>query len=121
MLLNASTRWLALWMAFDDIVRVAELKRRASRAERVRREVAARGDEIVKVFDHFKPGVPEFAALLPATLAAKLSAWDKRRVARGQDPWALPLKIGSHTVMGDRKSTRLNSSHGGISRMPSSA
>ena len=94
------TRWLALWMAFDDIVRVAELKRRASRAERVRREVAARGDEIVKVFDHFKPGVPEFAALLPATLAAKLSAWDKRRVARGQDPWALPLKIGSHTVMG---------------------
>ena len=94
------TRWLALWMAFDDIVRVAELKRRASRAERVRREVAAKGDEIVKVFDHFKPGVPEFAALLPTTLANKLSAWDKRRVAGGQDPWALPLKIGSHTVMG---------------------
>ena len=29
-------RWLALWMAFDDIVRVAELKSRASRARRVR-------------------------------------------------------------------------------------
>ena len=60
-----TARWLALWMAFDDIVRVAELKLRASRSRRVRREVGARDDEIVKVYDHFKPGVPEFAALLP--------------------------------------------------------
>ncbi|HEX6363441.1 MAG TPA: indolepyruvate oxidoreductase subunit beta family protein, partial [Albitalea sp.] len=51
-----TARWLALWMAFDDIVRVAHLKLVASRAARVRREVGARDDEIVKVFDHFKPG-----------------------------------------------------------------
>ena len=93
-------RWLALWMAFDDIVRVAALKLAASRQARVKREVSARDDEIVKVFDHFKPGVSEFAALLPATLAARLRAWDRRRVARGLEPWALPLKIGSHTVIG---------------------
>lgn len=94
------TRWLALWMAFDDIVRVAALKLAASRAARVRREVAARDDEIVKTFDHFKPGVPEFAALLPQGLAARLLAWDRRRVAAGREPWALPLKIGTHTVFG---------------------
>jgi indolepyruvate ferredoxin oxidoreductase beta subunit len=94
------TRWLALWMAFDDIVRVAALKLAASRAARVRREVAARDDEIVKTFDHFKPGVPEFAALLPSGLAVRLQAWDKQRVAAGRDPWALPLKIGTHTVFG---------------------
>jgi indolepyruvate ferredoxin oxidoreductase beta subunit len=93
-------RWLALWMAFDDIVRVAALKLRASRSQRVRREVAARDDEIVKVFDHFKPGVPEFAALLPLPLAQRLSAWDARRQARGLAPWALPLKVGTHTVVG---------------------
>ena len=93
-------RWLALWMAFDDIVRVAALKLATSRQARVKREVTARDDEIVKVFDHFKPGVPEFAALLPAPLAARLQAWDRRRVARGLEPWALPLKIGSHTVSG---------------------
>ncbi len=94
------TRWLALWMAFDDIVQVAALKLKPSRQLRVRSEVAAGDDEIVKVFDHFKPGVPEFAALLPAALAARLVAWDRRRVARGLDPWALPLRIGSHTVLG---------------------
>ena len=93
-------RWLALWMAFDDIVRVAHLKLSAGRQKRVSREVAARGDEIVKVFDHFKPGVPEFAALLPTASATRLQAWDRRRIARGLDPWALPLKVGSHTVLG---------------------
>lgn len=95
-----SARWLALWMAFDDIVRVAALKLRASRTARVKREVAARDDEIVKVFDHFKPGVPEFAALLPPGLAARLSAWDAKRRARGLDAWARPMKIGTHTVRG---------------------
>jgi indolepyruvate ferredoxin oxidoreductase beta subunit len=95
-----TARWLALWMAFDDIVRVAELKLRTSRSVRVKREVAARDDEIVKVFDHFKPGVPEFAALLPKTLADRLTAWNTKRVARGREPWALPLKVGSHTVFG---------------------
>ncbi len=93
-------RWLALWMAFDDIVRVAALKLAAGRQARVKREVSARDDEIVKVFDHFKPGVAEFAALLPVPLAARLQAWDRRRVARGLEPWALPLKIGAHTVSG---------------------
>lgn len=95
-----ATRWLALWMAFDDIVRVAALKLAASRLARVRREVGARDDEIVRVYDHFKPGVPEFAALLPAPLAARLLAWDRRRIAAGRDPWALPLKLGTHGVLG---------------------
>jgi indolepyruvate ferredoxin oxidoreductase beta subunit len=89
-------RWLALWMAFDDIVRVAELKSRASRAQRVRSEVKAGDDDILKVYDHFKPGAPEFAALLPASLAHRVTAWDRRRPA----PWAMPLKVGSHSVFG---------------------
>ena len=93
-------RWLALWMAFDDIVRVAALKLAPSRSERVRREVRAADDEIVKVYDHFKPGVPEFAALLPQGLADRLTAWDRRRVAAGREPWALPLKVGTHTLRG---------------------
>ncbi|VWX62439.1 Indolepyruvate ferredoxin oxidoreductase beta subunit [Burkholderiales bacterium 8X] len=89
-------RWLALWMAFDDIVRVAELKSRRSRAERVRGEVKAGDDDIVKVYDHFKPGAPEFAALMPKPLARRITAWDRRR----QSPWALPLQVGSHSVFG---------------------
>ncbi|HEY0826198.1 MAG TPA: indolepyruvate oxidoreductase subunit beta family protein, partial [Ramlibacter sp.] len=93
-------RWLALWMAFDDIVRVADLKSRASRWARVQGEVKAGEDDLLKVYDHFKPGVPEFAALLPEPLARRLQAWDRRRIARGRQPWALPLKIGTHSVFG---------------------
>jgi indolepyruvate ferredoxin oxidoreductase beta subunit len=93
-------RWLALWMAFDDIVRVAALKGRASRAQRVRQEVRAGDEDIVKVYDHFKPGAAEFAALLPPSLSRRVTAWDRGRQARGLAPWALPLKVGSHSVFG---------------------
>lgn len=94
------TRWLALWMAFDDIVRVAQLKLARTRQARIRHEVGARDDEVVKTFDHFKPGVSEFAALLPAPLAQRLLAWDRRRVQAGREPWALAIKLGTHTVFG---------------------
>jgi indolepyruvate ferredoxin oxidoreductase, beta subunit len=93
-------RWLALWMAFDDIVRVADLKSRASRWQRVVGEVKAKDDDLLKVYDHFKPGVPEFAALVPASLATKLTAWDRRRILKGKTPWAVPLKVGTHSIIG---------------------
>lgn len=95
-----TARWLALWMAFDDIVRVADLKSRASRWARVRDEVKAKDDDVVKLFDHFKPGIPEFAALLPQSLALPLMRWDKARVLRGQQALALPIKVGTHSVFG---------------------
>ena len=95
-----TARWLALWMAFDDIVRVAELKLRPERWARVRREAGAGEDDLLKVYDHFKPGVPEVAGLLPPALARALQRWDARRRARGLEPWAMPLQLGSHTVFG---------------------
>ncbi|MEJ7929273.1 indolepyruvate oxidoreductase subunit beta family protein [Ramlibacter sp. AN1015] len=93
-------RWLALWMAFDDIVRVADLKSRASRWQRVRGEVKAKDEDLLQVWDHFKPGVPEFAALLPPALAQRLTAWDRKRIASGKDAWAMPLKVGTHSLRG---------------------
>jgi indolepyruvate ferredoxin oxidoreductase, beta subunit len=93
-------RWLALWMAFDDIVRVADLKSRASRWQRVKAEVKAGDDDLLRVYDHFKPGAPEFAALLPASLATRVLRWDRARVIKGGSAWALPLKIGTHSVFG---------------------
>ena len=95
-----TARYLALWMAFDDIVRVADLKCRASRTQRVRAEVKAGPEELVKVYDHFKPGVPELAALLPEGLARRLTRWERERVAAGKGAFSLPLKIGTHTVAG---------------------
>ncbi len=95
-----AARHLALWMAFDDIVRVAELKCRASRHERVRTEVRAGPADLVRVQDHFKPGVPELAAMLPSGLADRLLRWERKRMAGGKPALALPVHLPSHTVVG---------------------
>jgi len=95
-----AARFLALWMAFDDIVRVADLKSRASRFARVRREVKAGDTDVVAIVDHFKPGVAEIASLLPRSWAEGLRRWDRARLARGVDAFALPLKIRTSTSFG---------------------
>jgi len=71
-------RHLALWMAYEDIIRVADLKTRASRFERVRKEVGAKAGEPVVVIDFLKPGVEEFSSLLPAFLGKRVMAWAER-------------------------------------------
>jgi indolepyruvate ferredoxin oxidoreductase beta subunit len=72
-------RQLALWMAYEDIIRVADLKTRASRFARVRREVGAREHEPVVVIDYLKPGIEEFASILPNFLGKRLTSWAERR------------------------------------------
>ena len=99
-LTRETARFLALWMAFDDVVRVADLKCRASRFARVRREVAADSADIVRITDYLKPGLPEAAGLLPPRLAARLAAWERRRQARGKPPFALALTLRADSVTG---------------------
>jgi indolepyruvate ferredoxin oxidoreductase beta subunit len=72
-------RHLATWMSYEDIIRVADLKTRASRFERVRKEVGAKSGEPVVVIDFLKPGVEEVASVLPHFLGKRLVAWAERR------------------------------------------
>ena len=72
-------RHLANWMSYEDIIRVADLKTRASRFARIRREVGAKDHEPIVVIDFLKPGVEEFASLLPHFLGKRLIAWAERR------------------------------------------
>jgi indolepyruvate ferredoxin oxidoreductase beta subunit len=95
-----AARWLALWMAFDDVIRVADLKSRASRMARLRRETRAGEHDLLKIYDHFKPGVPEIAGLLPPAWAERVLNWDRRRMAQGRAPWALPIQVATHTLSG---------------------
>jgi indolepyruvate ferredoxin oxidoreductase beta subunit len=71
-------REMALWMSYEDIIRVADLKTRASRFERVRKEVGAKEGEPVVVIDFLKPGVEEFASLLPPFLGEPLMRWAEK-------------------------------------------
>ena len=78
--LTAETgRFLALWMCFEDVIRVADLKTRRSRFERVRAEVEAKPGEPLHIVEYLKPGVEEAAALLPPALSRALLAWAARR------------------------------------------
>ena len=99
-MLRETARFLALWMAFDDVVKVAAQKSSAQRLARVRADVGAQAGDVVRILDHFKPGMPELAGLLPPALAQRLVRFDRRRQSRGHDPIAWPLRLRTHTVAG---------------------
>jgi indolepyruvate ferredoxin oxidoreductase beta subunit len=65
-------RFLALWMCYEDVIRVADLKTRRSRFERIREEVQAGPGEPVRVTEFLKPGLEEFAAVMPRLVASPL-------------------------------------------------
>jgi indolepyruvate ferredoxin oxidoreductase beta subunit len=91
-------RQLALWMSYEDIIRVADLKTRASRFERVRKEVGAKNGEPVVVIDFLKPGVEEFASLLPYFLGKKLISWAE---SRGKlDAYNVGMHVKTSGVLG---------------------
>jgi indolepyruvate ferredoxin oxidoreductase beta subunit len=71
-LTREAARLLALWMSYEDVIRVADLKTRAGRFVRVRREAAARDGQIVVVTDYLKPSASEIADILPPAWAERL-------------------------------------------------
>jgi indolepyruvate ferredoxin oxidoreductase beta subunit len=83
-LLAEVARELALGMAYEDTVRVAELKIRPSRFARVRAEVQAADGQIIEIAEFLHPRVQEIADTLPAGLGRWLlsSGWPRRFVER---------------------------------------
>lgn len=66
-LIRETGRYLALWMSYEDAIRVAELKTRATRFDRVRTEVRAASDQIVAINEYMHPRVEEITEILPLT------------------------------------------------------
>jgi indolepyruvate ferredoxin oxidoreductase beta subunit len=66
-------------MCYEDVIRVADLKSRKSRFERVRNEVQAKPGEPVHIVEYLKPGVEEVAAVLPPRASKWLTGWAARR------------------------------------------
>jgi len=97
-LIGEAARELALWMSYEDIIRVADLKTRRSRFARVRREVAAQDEEPVVVIDHLKPGIEELSSLLPPALGRRLVAWAARRGKL--DAFNLGMRVKTSGVAG---------------------
>ena len=72
-------RYLALWMSYEDVIRVADLKTRAERFATVRAEIRARPDEPIRVTEFLKPGIDEISAVLPRALGGAIDRWAARR------------------------------------------
>ena len=83
-------RQLALWMCFEDLIRVADLKTRRTRIERVRAEVRAKPGQPVTITEFLKPGVDEWCSVLPGWLARPIL----RAADRGG--WRRRLNVGLH-------------------------
>ncbi|MBM3647079.1 MAG: indolepyruvate oxidoreductase subunit beta family protein [Alphaproteobacteria bacterium] len=73
-LVIAAAKQIARAMAYDDVMRVADLKTRGSRFDRVRSEVAVRDDQLVYITEFMHPRVEEMCGTLPAGLGAWIEA-----------------------------------------------
>ena len=77
-------------MAYDDVIRVADLKTRATRFERVRQEVGARPDQLVYTTEFMHPRLEEICGTLPAGLGRWLEnskafgGFVERRLGKGR-------------------------------------
>ena len=91
-------RYLALMMSYEDIIRVADLKSRRSRFQRVRTEVMAKENEPVHMTEFLKPGFDEFTSIMPAWLGRPIMNW-----AMGNN-WAknynFAMRVRTHTIFG---------------------
>jgi indolepyruvate ferredoxin oxidoreductase beta subunit len=75
----AVARYLALWMSYEDTIRVADLKTRRTRFNRVRDEVRAQAEQIVYMTEFMHPRFEEVCETLPAGLGARLQASSRAR------------------------------------------
>jgi indolepyruvate ferredoxin oxidoreductase beta subunit len=86
---------LGAWMAFEDVIRVAQLKTRPGRLARIRREIGAAPNAPLQVDDFLRPGREELADLLPEWLAFFVPS-----VKGGQARGGIPLRIASGSPFG---------------------
>lgn len=104
-LTRAVAHRLAVAMSYDDVIRVADLKTRGSRFERVRKEVGAKADQLVYTTEFMHPRLEEICGTLPAGLGrwlenskgiggfVKRKMEHGRRVRTGTLTWFLALYL----------------------------
>lgn len=87
-LIGEAARHLALWMSYEDTIRVADLKTRSARFERVRGEVRLDAKQLLTINEYMHPRIEEVCETLPAALGRwlarphmlhRLVAWASQR------------------------------------------
>lgn len=97
-LTDAAAKYIANAMCYDDIIRVADLKTRRARFNRIEVEMKP-GENPIRLTEFFHPRGEEIISLLPAGLGRwveahpRLSAWIDRRLNKGR-------RIRTHRLSG---------------------
>ena len=83
-------RYCALWMTYEDTIRVAAIKVRQHRFDRISKEARARNEQVVGIMEFLHPQVQEVADTLPTALG--------RWVLRSKPIQKLILSIGGKGI-----------------------
>lgn len=105
-----AAKYIANAMAYDDVIRVADLKTRGTRFDRISREMGLGDQNVLHLTEFFHPRAEEIAGLLPARLGqriqsnpksmARLTRWfDKGRRLRTD---SLPAFLALYLIGGLR-------------------
>ncbi len=78
---TTAAKYIARALCYDDILRVADIKTRASRIERVKDEVVVKDDQVLMLTEYFHPRYEEFTTTLPK----RLGKWFQKR--KGFEAW----------------------------------
>jgi indolepyruvate ferredoxin oxidoreductase beta subunit len=83
-LLREAARYLALWMSYEDAIRVADLKTRRSRFARVRQETRLANSQVLHISEFLYPRLEEVTDVMPARLGTwvRRTRWASRIVSR---------------------------------------
>ncbi|MEO8241890.1 MAG: indolepyruvate oxidoreductase subunit beta family protein [bacterium] len=72
-LTRETAKYVANAMAYDDVIRVADLKTRASRQVRIAREMGMADDKVMYLTEFFHPKAEEIIGMLPADFGARVA------------------------------------------------
>ena len=75
-----AAKYIANAMAYDDIIRVADIKTRGPRFERIRTEMNAQDAQVMHLTEYFHPRAEEVVGMMPAGMGARMGANSKTMV-----------------------------------------
>lgn len=95
--LRELARLLAVRMSFEDTIRVAQLKIREGRIERLRRESGTGDDALIRVSEFMKPGPEEIFSMLTPRLGRAVLRFVERR---GWSERSIKMKVSTTSFLG---------------------
>lgn len=99
LLTQEAAKYIANAMAYDDIIRVADLKTRGARFRRVDREMARQSNQQMQLTEYFHPRAEEIVGLMSADFGARVEA-NPKQMARLERWFGKGRRLRSDRVMG---------------------